>query len=164
MKVVSRIIETSKKITTMSYSEKMGEKLNDLLEKNYDAEAGYKNAAEKVENNSLKNYLQSRAKDRYDFGHELKAELKTFGQDPEKGTSLAGDAHRLWMDLKTAISSDKDEAVLEETIRGEHAALEEYEDILKDNTLPASTKAIISKQRNSLKSALEDAKELEVLA
>ncbi|MFD2828048.1 PA2169 family four-helix-bundle protein [Leeuwenhoekiella polynyae] len=148
----------------MSYSEEMGKKLNDLLEKNYDAEAGYKNAAEKVANASLKNYLLSRAQDRYDFGHELKAELKTFGQDPEKGTSLAGDAHRLWMDLKTAISSDKDEAVLEETIRGENAALEEYEEILNDSTLPASTKAIISKQRNSLKSALEDAKELEVLA
>lgn len=148
----------------MSYSEEMGKKLNELLEKNYDAEAVYKNAAEKVENTSLKNYLQSRAQDRYDFGHELKAELKTFGQDPEKGTSLAGDAHRLWMDLKTAISSDKDEAVLEETTRGEYAALEEYEEILNDNALPASTKAIISKQRNSLKSALEDAKELEVLA
>ena len=37
----------------MSYSDKMGEKLNELLEKNYDAEAGYKNAAEKVENSAL---------------------------------------------------------------------------------------------------------------
>ena len=116
----------------MSYSDKMGEKLNELLEKNYDAEAGYKNAAEKVENSALKNYLLSRAQDRYDFGHELKAELKTFGQDPEKGTSLAGDAHRLWMDLKTALTSDKDEAVLEEAIRGERAALDEYDEILKE--------------------------------
>ncbi len=148
----------------MSYSDKMGEKLNELLEKNYDAEAGYKNAAEKVENSALKNYLLSRAQDRYDFGHELKAELKTFGQDPEKGTSLAGDAHRLWMDLKTALTSDKDEAVLEEAIRGERAALDEYDEILKEKSLPSSTKSIITAQRNSVKNALNEAKALEVLA
>tara|TARA_Y100000815_G_C12973701_1_gene361437 strand:+ start:124 stop:570 length:447 start_codon:yes stop_codon:yes gene_type:complete len=148
----------------MSYSDKMGEKLNELLEKNYDAEAGYKNAAEKVQNSALKNYLLSRAQDRYDFGHELKAELKTFGQEPEKGTSLAGDAHRLWMDLKTALSSDKDEAVLEEAIRGERAAVDEYDEILQEESLPSSTKSIITAQRNSVKAALNEAKALEVLA
>ena len=153
----------------MSYSDKMGEKLNELLEKNYDAEAGYKNAAEKVENSALKNYLLSRAQvsraqDRYDFGHELKAELKTFGQEPEKGTSLAGDAHRLWMDLKTALTSDKDEAVLEEAIRGERAAVDEYDEILKEESLPSSTKSIITAQRTSVKNALNEAPALEVLA
>jgi uncharacterized protein (TIGR02284 family) len=112
----------------------------------------------------LKNYLLSRAQDRYDFGHELKAELKTFGQEPEKGTSLAGDAHRLWMDLKTALSSDKDEAVLEEAIRGERAAVDEYDEILKEESLPSSTKSIITAQRNSVKAALNEAKALEVLA
>ena len=148
----------------MSYSEKMGKKLNELLEKNYDAEAGYKNAAEKVKNASLKNYLLSRAQDRYDFGHELKSELKSFGQEPDKGTSIAGDAHRLWMDLKTALSSDKDEAVLEEAIRGENAALAEYNEILEENDLPEETKTIVANQRNSVKNALKEAKALEVNA
>lgn len=148
----------------MSYSEEMGKKLNELLEKNYDAEAGYKNAAEKVKDSTLKSYLLSRAQDRYDFGHELKSELKSFGQEPDKGTSLTGDAHRLWMDLKTALSSDKDEAVLEETIRGEKAALEEYNEILEDSSLPSSTATIISTQRNSIKTALNEAKALEVIA
>ncbi|MBA80289.1 MULTISPECIES: PA2169 family four-helix-bundle protein [unclassified Leeuwenhoekiella] len=148
----------------MSYSEKMGKKLNELLEKNYDAEAGYKKAAEKVNNASLKSYLLSRAQDRYDFGHELKAELKSFGQEPDKGTSLAGDAHRLWMDLKTAVSSDKDEAVLEEAIRGEKSALEEYNEILDDSSLPTSTETILATQRNSVKTALNEAKALEVSA
>ncbi|RXG21432.1 MULTISPECIES: ferritin-like domain-containing protein [Leeuwenhoekiella] len=148
----------------MSYTEEMGKKLNELLEKNYDAEAGYKNAAEKVANPALKNYLLSRAQDRYDFGHELKEELRQMGQEPDKGTSLAGDAHRLWMDLKTALSSDKDEAVLEEAIRGEKTALEEYNEIIKNGELPLSTTNIIAKQRDSVQNALVDAKGLETLA
>ncbi|MEH6408308.1 MAG: PA2169 family four-helix-bundle protein, partial [Leeuwenhoekiella sp.] len=75
----------------MSYSEKIADKLNELLEKNYDAEAGYKNAAEKVHSTSLKGYFTSRAQDRYNFGHELKEEIRSFGKDPKKGTSVAGD-------------------------------------------------------------------------
>ena len=147
----------------MSYSDKMGEKLNELLEKNYDAEAGYKNAAEKVQNSALKNYLLSRAQDRYDFGHELKAELKTFGQEPEKGTSLAGDAHRLWMDLKTALSSDKDEAVLEECIRGEKASVSEYEDALTNQQFPPKIQHTLSKQVDEVKATLHKVKSLEDL-
>ncbi|MFI8377419.1 PA2169 family four-helix-bundle protein [Leeuwenhoekiella sp. NPDC079379] len=148
----------------MSYTDEMGKKLNELLEKNYDAEAGYKNAAEKVQNSALKNYLLSRAQDRYDFGHELKSELSSLGQEPDKGTSLAGDAHRLWMDLKTALTSDKDEAVLEEAIRGEKTALEEYNEIIKNGELPLSTTNIIAKQRDSVQNALVEAKTLETLA
>ena len=148
----------------MSYTEEMGTKLNELLEKNYDAEAGYKNAAEKVKSSALKNYLLSRAKDRYDFGHELKQELRNVGQDPEKGTSLAGDVHRLWMDLKTALSSDKEEAVLEEAIRGEKTALQEYNEIIKNGELPLSTTTIIAKQRDSVQNALVEAKALETIA
>lgn len=41
----------------MSYSEEVSNKLNELLEKNYDAEKGYKLAAQKVKNERLKAFL-----------------------------------------------------------------------------------------------------------
>lgn len=148
----------------MSYSEKVASKLNELLEKNYDAEAGYKNAAENVKNTTLKSYFQSRAKDRYDFGHELKAEIKSFGQEPKKGTSLAGDIHRAWMDLKAKLSSDKEESILEEAIRGEEAAVKEYDEIINEKDLPPSTSDLLIKQRNSVKDALTRARAFEIVA
>ncbi|MGB3775180.1 MAG: PA2169 family four-helix-bundle protein [Leeuwenhoekiella sp.] len=148
----------------MSYSEKIGKKLNELLEKNYDAEAGYKKAAEDVKNVTLKGYFESRAKDRYDFGHEIKAELSSFGQEPDKGTSVKGDLHRAWMDLKSAFSSNKEEAILEEAIRGEKAAIEDYDEIINDKEVPPSTKEVLVKQRNSVQEALTKAKALEIKA
>ncbi|MGA8853430.1 MAG: PA2169 family four-helix-bundle protein, partial [Christiangramia sp.] len=75
----------------MSYSKEISKKLNELLEKNYDAEKGYKLAAEKVKNQQLKSFFSKRAQERYDFGHELKSEIKNFGEDPDKGTSVKGD-------------------------------------------------------------------------
>ncbi|MAZ26641.1 MAG: hypothetical protein CL868_06125 [Cytophagaceae bacterium] len=148
----------------MSYSNEIAKELNELLEKNYDAEAGYKKAAEDVKNQALKNYFTSRAKDRYDFGHQLKDEIKSFGESPEKGTSLKGDLHRSWMDLKSAFSSDKEESILEEAVRGEKAAIEDYNKIIAKNDLPPSTENLIIRQRNSVESALDEIKSLEALS
>jgi len=148
----------------MSYSNEISKKLNELLEKNYDAEKGYKLAAEKVKNERLKSFFSERAQERYDFGHELKSEIRNFGENPEKGSSLAGDAHRTWMNLKASLSNDKDESVLEEAIRGEKAAVEEYEDILKESEIPASTGNILMKQKNAIVASLNEVKSLENLA
>lgn len=145
----------------MSYSKEVSGKLNELLEKNYDAEKGYKLAAEKVKNPELKSFFKQRAQERYDFGHELKAEIRNFGENPDKGSSLAGDAHRSWMNLKASLSNDKDETVLEEAIRGEKAAVKEYEDILGDSEIPASTGNILMKQKNAIVASLNEVKALE---
>ena len=49
----------------MNYTKEVSKKLNDLLEKNYDAEKGYKFAAEKVKNTKLKSFFSERAQERY---------------------------------------------------------------------------------------------------
>ncbi|MDX1762251.1 MAG: PA2169 family four-helix-bundle protein [Christiangramia sp.] len=145
----------------MSYSKEVSNKLNELLEKNYDAEKGYKLAAEKVKREDLKAFFSERAQERYDFGHELKSEIRNFGENPDKGSSLKGDAHRSWMNLKASLSNDKDEAVLEEAIRGEKSAIEEYENILKESEIPASTGNILMKQKNAIVASLNEVKTLE---
>jgi len=145
----------------MSYSKEVSNKLNELLEKNYDAEKGYKLAAEKVKNQQLKSFFSDRAQERYDFGHELKTEIRNFGENPEKGSSLKADAHRSWMNLKASLSNDKDESVLEEAIRGEKSAVEEYESVMKEKELPASTQNILMKQKNAIVASLNEVKTLE---
>ncbi|CAL67973.1 ferritin-like domain-containing protein [Christiangramia forsetii] len=145
----------------MSYSKEVSNKLNELLEKNYDAEKGYKLAAEKVKRQDLKSFFSQRAQERYDFGHELKSEIRNFGENPDKGSSLKGDVHRSWMNLKASLSNDKDESVLEEAIRGEKSAVEEYEDVMKEKELPASTQNILMKQKNAIVASLNEVKTLE---
>jgi len=147
-----------------TYTEKIGNKLNDLLEKTYDAEKGFKKAAEKVENPTLKNYFQRKAKERYNFGHELKTEITEFGQEIDKGDSLASKAHRSWMDVKALFSSDNEEAMLEEAIRGEKASLDEYDDILGETALPPSIENLLRKQKGKINNGLSTIKRLEDLS
>ncbi len=146
-----------------TYTEEVGNKLNTLLEKTYDAEKGYKKAAENVENTSLKNFFNRKAQERYDFGHELKNEIKAFGQEIDKGGSVTGTAHRAWMDVKAFLSIDNAESMLEEAIRGEKAAINEYQDVLSETSLPSSTSTILTKQKNTIENELTTIKHLEDL-
>jgi len=146
-----------------TYTQEVGQKLNSLLEKTYDAEKGFKKAAENVENKALKSYFTLKAKERYDFGHELKSEIKSFNQDIDKGGSLTGDAHRAWMDIKAMFSLDDEESMLEEAIRGEKSAIEEYNDVIKDTSLPMSTKSVLTSQKSKIENGLSNIETLEDL-
>ena len=146
-----------------TYTEEVGDKLNALLEKTYDAEKGFEKAAENTEHLQLKSFFKSKAQQRYDFGHELKNEIKSFGQKVDKGDSFTGKAHRAWMDVKALFSFDDEESMLEEAIRGEKAALEEYEDVLKDTSLPSSTSIVLKSQKQAIENGLANIKMLEDL-
>ena len=127
--------------------------LNDLLTKNYDAEKGYKEAAEKIEHTSLKSYFDGQAKNRYDFGHEIKALISKYGGEPDKGTSITGDLHRTWIAIRDAFTSG-DKAIYDECIRGEEAFSTEYGEMLTDEVLPADVKDMVRTQKDSVDKAL----------
>lgn len=145
----------------MKYAEEVSEKLNDLLEKNYDTEKNYRFAAENVEDPQLKSFFNERAQERYDFKHELRSEIRNFGESSEEGSSIGGDVQRSWMNLKTKFSVNKPEAILEETVKGEKAAVDEYNKILNDTEIPPSTQNLLLKQRNAITAALNRVKSFE---
>lgn len=147
-----------------TYTKEVGKKLNSLLEKTYDAEKGFKKASENVENIALKNYFKNKAQERYNFGHELKSEISSFNQKIDKGGSITGAAHRAWMDVKALFSSDDEESMLEEAIRGEKSAVSEYNEVLSETSLPASTKSLLSLQKSHIENGLSRIKTLEDLS
>ena len=51
--------------------------------------------------------------------------------------------------------------MLEEAIRGEKSAIEEYNEIINDTTLPASTKSVLTKHRDNIQNALNKVHNME---
>lgn len=137
------------------------DKLNTLIEKNFDASKGYKKAAEKAENPALKSFLNDYSIQRDQFVNDLRNEIQILGGEPEDSGSLAGDMHRTWIDMKTALSFDKDESVLEACVTGEKAALEEYQEVLKENAFAPSTANVLRNQKHAVESAYKRVKSLE---
>jgi len=74
--------------------------LQNLLQKTYDAEAGYKQVMTKAENEPLKNWLQIRAARRSQFANELDAHIRNFNAEPVAKGSTLGIVHRDWIDGK----------------------------------------------------------------
>ena len=142
----------------MKYSEEISNKLNELLVKNYDAEKGYLNAIDNVESNRLKMFFKRRASERSEFAKELRTEILQYGEIPEDSGSLKGTLHRNWMSLKSLFSSNNEEAILEEAIRGEEASLESYNNLLEERNLPPSIDSILIKHKNAIQSAINTEK------
>ncbi|WP_044402014.1 PA2169 family four-helix-bundle protein [Lacinutrix sp. Hel_I_90] len=142
----------------MKYTEEISNKLNKLLIKNYDAEKGYIDAYKNVESNDLKMFFKRRASERSDFAKELRTEILQYGEIPEDSGSFKGTMHRNWMNLKATFTSNDDEAILEEAIRGEEASLEEYNDLLTEKNLPPTIDSLIAKHRNAIQASINTEK------
>lgn len=120
--------------------------LNDLIETSKDGEAGFKDLAEHTKNTELKAIFTSAAGDTAAAAAELQGLVRQLGGDPETTTSVAGDLHRRWVDLKSAVTGKDDEALLNEAERGEDVAKKSYKKALENTDITADVRAVIQKQ------------------
>ena len=95
--------------------------LNDLLAKTYDAQRGYANAAQATNQG-----IQPTQ-----FAAQLTQEIKNMNQVQEFDGTFLGDFPREYMNMKSALSLNTDEAILEECTLGEKAAVDEYTTVLE---------------------------------
>lgn len=142
----------------MKYEKIISDKLNELLIKNYDAEKGYINAMNEVDNHTVKNFFKNRAEERARFARQLRTEILTYGELPEDSGSFKGILHRNWMTLRSTFSSNSEETILNEALRGEKASLEEYNELLSDTSFPTRLVDLLREQRNAIESAINSVK------
>ena len=110
---------------------------------------------------NLQRFFKTYAEQRYRFGHDIKGQLKASNQFISKGGSAAAALHRMWLDTKALFASSTDEAIIQECIRGEEYAIEEYEEALEQaEEMAPSVKVMIEKQLNSIKEARISLQEL----
>lgn len=137
--------------------------LQELLEKNYDAENGFKKAIDDTENSRLKDFLKRQAVQRNRFATEIDFEIRALNESPTESGSVAATLHRTWIDLKSALGGNDDQEVLEECIRGEKASIKEYEEVLKEHKVPAKIEQVLSRQLDDIRETLDKVKSLEDL-
>ena len=128
--------------------------LNHLVTICNDGKYGYETAAEDADSAALRGMFQGYSQERAEFIKQLNAEIRKLGGDPDQGGGPLGAIHRTWIDVKTALSSKDNKAVLGACITGEKAAVSAYSDVLEKNELPADTRALLNQQRRSIEEAL----------
>lgn len=139
------------------------DELEEIVEKNRDAVKGYSKAAENTDDAALKSYFQRKSAERREFNDSLVREIKGAYPDFDEKGSFTGSVHRAWMDVKALFSADDAESMLEESIRGDKAALAEYEDVIQDENLPMGLRNVLIAQRDHIQADLSQNRTLEDL-
>jgi uncharacterized protein (TIGR02284 family) len=134
--------------------------LNVLLTRNKDAEKGYEKAAEDTSDKQLKQFYQDSLKQRKEFAKELKIMISGLDGDPEPDRSLIAGAHRVWVDIKEVFAQDNDLAILEECLRAEEAAREDYEEAVKHGGIAPDLKKKLSNHLKDIKMSIDQLKKL----
>lgn len=127
--------------------------LNELTEVLKDGQHGFQTAAKDVKAPDLAEIFRRYATQRAEFAARLQANVARLGASVEKSGSLTGSLHRGWINLKSALSSNEPQAVLEEAERGEDAAVAAYRKALEHQDLDNETRELIRTQFTAVKAA-----------
>ena len=134
--------------------------INGLIETLKDGQEGFRQAAEGVKDSNLKSLFNEFSLQRARFAGELQAEAVKLGEsEPEKDSSASGALHRAWINIKSAITSGDDHAILAECERGEDSAVNEYQEAMEKD-LPSPVREIVSREYSEVKSAHDRIKSL----
>ena len=134
--------------------------LNELVETLKDGQKGYADAMTDVEDSKLKETFKKYAVQRAGFITEIEDQMFKMDLKPDEGSSVTGTVHRAWIDLKSALTSKDNKAVLNECERGEDYAVKAYQTALKAQDLPGTLKSVIEKQYQGVQAAHNDIKSL----
>ena len=134
--------------------------LNELVETLKDGQKGYADAMTDVEDTTLKETFKKYAAQRAEYVTEIEDQMFKLNLKPEEGSSVTGTVHRAWIDLKSALTSKDNKAVLVECERGEDYAKKAYQTALKAQDLPSNLKSVIEKQYQGVTEAHDAIKSL----
>ena len=121
--------------------------LNTLIETSRDGDNGFTACADDAKDASLRAYFTICATRCREAVHMLEELVTHHGGTPEQAGSIAGTLNRAWLNLRAAISSNSDLAVLEECERAEDVAIRAYRSALEQD-LPPDVRAVVTAQRD----------------
>lgn len=112
--------------------EKAIEVLNSLITINNDRIEGYEKASKEIKELNLKNMFSEFISNSRKCKQELVMEVKTLGGVEANGTKNSGKVFRIWMDVKSELTSKNRKTILNSCVFGEEMALDTYDKALQN--------------------------------
>ena len=135
--------------------------LNKLIQTCKDGQEGFETAAKEAKRPDLKTLFTQFASERRQCASELQTLVAQYGGEYKEGGSFLGGLHRGWIDAKAALTGHDDAGIINECERGEDAAINTYQDIMK-KPLPAEVMTIISREYDKVKSAHDKVRSMQL--
>jgi uncharacterized protein (TIGR02284 family) len=119
--------------------------LNRLIENCKDGEMGFRTCADGASNLELKSLFEERAQGCAQAALDLQEQVRRLGGLPDEGGSASGVLHRVWVDLRSAVTGTDDQTILAELERGEDVAVNRYRSALEED-LPPDIRNLVERQ------------------
>lgn len=134
--------------------------LNSLIATTLDSVDGYTGAAAETKNPAFVTLFNGLASERRSLVSRLQQEVATLGGEAEDdGTILAG-AHRVFLNLKSAITGHDDKAIINEVEAGEDHIKAKFEDAIGDTELSAAVVTLIGSAYDSVKAGHDEIRDI----
>ena len=128
--------------------------LHHLIDICMDGERGFRAAAQAVSSPRLKALFDSLADERGRFAAALLPHLRRLGGTTDWDGTNAGALHRRWITLKAHVPGHDDHGIVTEAKRGEHVALNAYDEALS-GMLPPTVTQLVEAQQEAMQAAVE---------
>lgn len=144
-------------------NEKTVEVLNKLITINNDRIEGYELATKETNESELQSLFRRFITTSQKCKAELVRAVIMLGGTEDEGTKISGKFFRVWMEVKSALTSNDRKTILSSCEYGEDAAKNTYDEVLTENfsDLSASNQVMVNEQKQFLQS---DRQELKVLS
>jgi uncharacterized protein (TIGR02284 family) len=134
--------------------------LNSLIETTLDSADGYAEAAKDAKSQSLVSLFNTRSAERRKVASTLQGCVRSLGGEPEDEGTVLASAHRMFVNLRTSVTSKDNTAVVDEVERGEDHIKAKFEDAMKDAELSPQTMSVIAEAYTSVSSGHDQMRDL----
>ena len=142
-------------------TESVIETLNDLVKINYDRVKGYEKASEELKSTDVDlhaMFLKMASESKENIA-ALNERIIALGGEADDDSSISGDIHRTWMDIKNAFTGHDRTAILESCEFGEDAIQKAYKEALDpDEDMDPASRSLVSNQKEALKGSHDTVK------
>lgn len=134
--------------------------LNSLIGTTLDSAEGYAEAAKDAKSDQLVSLFQNRASERQQTASTLQQCVRSLGGEPEDDGTVLASAHRLFVNLRTSLTSADNKAVVDEVERGEDHIKHKFEAAMNDAKLSPPAVSAISNAYTSVRSGHDQMRDL----
>ena len=134
--------------------------LNTLTTTLIDSINGYEDAASNTENARFQQIFRERANERRRVVEDLRSEIRRLGGEPADDGSFMGKTHQRWLDLKSAVTGNDDERVVNSVEAGEDYLKEKFEKALDSDELTGEAREAAQRAYQSVRSGHDQMSQL----
>lgn len=136
--------------------------LNDLIAITFDSVDGYAEAAKNSESNAHIAMFNARTVERRAVIATLRSEVTRLGGKPEEDGTMMGSAHRVFLNLKAAVTGRDDGAIIAEVEQGEDHIKAKFEHAMADTELSPAVIHMIRDCYTSIKQGHDQMRDLKL--